>query len=64
MQKQSRVLLIIEKNPSGSYGIQMAKRMGLYVIFFSNNKYSNRPSEEDRQYIDELYEIDTNSDDM
>lgn len=63
MQRQSKVLLIIEKNPSGSYGIQMAKRMGLYVIFFTNNRYSNRPSEEDKRYIDELFEVDTNSDD-
>lgn len=56
----NKTLLIIEKNPSGSVGLHKAKALGLFVIFIGSNKYYNKLSEDDRQYIDRIVEIDTN----
>ena len=56
-------LLIIEKNPSGSIGLRKAQELGLNIIFIGSNKYYNRLSDNDKQYVSKLIEIDTNNED-
>jgi len=53
-------LLIIEKSPSGAIGLKKAKEYGCYVIFIGSDKYHNRLTDSDKDYIDEIHVADTN----
>lgn len=61
MQKH---LVVVEKNPSGTMGLKKAKQLGLFVTFISANKYHNKITKDDMQYIDRFIQADTNKNDL
>ncbi len=54
-------LLVIEKNPSGTVGLKKAKEKGINIIYISENKYNNKLTDKDKEYIDEFINIDTSN---